>query len=81
MVRWRRFAYIIDRSTLQGAAAKEGEQMDYSFEYMIVYLTPSGKRAGLYKGMNKDELDKVLESLKMDGCIVEKVEIVRRAGV
>jgi hypothetical protein len=55
--------------------------MDCCFEYMIVYLTPRGKRAGLYKGMDKEELDRILESLKNDGCSVEKVEIVRRAGV
>ena len=55
--------------------------MGHNFEYMIVYVTPKGKRAGLYKGMNKEELDSILESLKRDGCTVEKIEIVRRAGV
>lgn len=52
-----------------------------NFEYMIVYVTPMGKRAGLYKGMDKAELDRMLESLRQDGCTVEKVEIVRRVGV
>ena len=50
------------------------------FEYMIVYRSPSGQRAGLYKGMDKDELDQVLSELKESGCIVEKVEIIRRSN-
>lgn len=55
--------------------------MEQNYEYMIVYLTPYGKRAGLYRGMNKEELGMILNNLKEDGCTIEKVEIVRRAGV
>lgn len=51
--------------------------MKHGFEYMIIYRTPQGKRAGLYKGMCKEELDKVICRLQNDGCFVEKVEIIR----
>lgn len=61
--------------------AEEVKIVDQNYEYMIVYLTPYGKRAGLYRGMNKEELDIILEKLKNDGCTIEKVEIVRRVSV
>ena len=52
------------------------------YEYIIVYLTAQGRRAGIYKGMDHQELDRVVNSLKQEGCTVEKVEIVRsRIGV
>lgn len=55
--------------------------MVQNFEYLVVYLTACGKRTGLYKGMNKYELDALLERLIKDGCTVEKVEIVRKVGL
>jgi hypothetical protein len=55
--------------------------MGTNFEYMIVYITPMGKHVGLYKGMDKEELDSLLASLKKEGCTVEKLEIIRRTGV
>ncbi|EEG76315.1 hypothetical protein [Dethiobacter alkaliphilus] len=54
--------------------------MDSRFEYMIRYRTAAGKTAGLYKGMSKEELDQMIDSLREDGCVVEKVEIIRRTG-
>ncbi|NLN06432.1 MAG: hypothetical protein GX167_02295 [Firmicutes bacterium] len=53
--------------------------MKHSFEYIIIYATPAGKRAGIYKSMQKEELDTLLQKLQTDGCIVEKVEIIRRS--
>ena len=52
--------------------------MDQRFEYLIRYRTATGKTAGLYKGMNQNELDQVINSLREEGCAVEKVEIIRR---
>ena len=55
--------------------------MGQIFEYMIFYLTVQGRRAGIYKGMDHQELDRIINSLKQEGCTVEKVEIVRRIGI
>ncbi|NLM45508.1 MAG: hypothetical protein GX200_01710 [Firmicutes bacterium] len=52
--------------------------MKHSFEYIITYVTPAGKRAGIYKSMQKEELDTLLQKLQVEGCTVEKVEIIRR---
>ena len=49
-----------------------------NFEYIVVYRTPAGQQAALYKGMNAKELDCIINSLKQEGCTLEKVEIVRR---
>ncbi|HHX75629.1 MAG TPA: hypothetical protein GX699_12055 [Firmicutes bacterium] len=53
--------------------------MIHSFEYIIIYATPAGKRAGIFKSMRKKELDAILQKLQADGCSVEKVKIIRRA--
>lgn len=50
------------------------------FEYMIVYQKPGGQRVGLYKGMDQDELEKVIRGIQADGCTVEKMEIIRRTN-
>ena len=54
--------------------------MDQRFEYMIRYRTATGKTAGLYKGMDKKELDQVIGSLRGEGCVIETVEIIRRTS-
>ena len=54
--------------------------MANTFEYMIVYRSSSGQRAGLFKTMNKDELDKVINELKSNGCFIEKIDIIRRSN-
>lgn len=51
------------------------------YEYVIVYQTPGGQRAGMFKAMEKEELNQVIRKLCSEGCTVEKVEIVRRANV
>jgi len=58
-----------------------GEQMINNYEYMIVYRTPEGRRAGIYRGMDQERLKKVICSLQENGNIVETVEIVRRIGI
>lgn len=74
--------YINSKQSVNLVSSNRGEiRMVQKFEYMIVYLTPHGKRAGLYRGMNKKELDSILDSLRKEGCKIEKVEIVRIAGV
>ena len=54
--------------------------MEQRFEYMIRYRTAAGKTAGLYKGMNQKELQQMINSLREEGCAVEKVDIIRRTG-
>lgn len=48
------------------------------FEYMVVYRTLQGQLAGIYKEMNKEQLDKLLQQLQEEGCVVNSVEIKRR---
>ncbi|MDW7650203.1 MAG: hypothetical protein SCK29_00670 [Bacillota bacterium] len=52
-----------------------------NYEYIIVYRTPEGQQAALYKGMDPEELDSIISGLKEEGCTLEKVEIVRKIGV
>ena len=49
------------------------------YEYMVVYHTQQGQQAGIYKEMNKAQLDKLLQQLEEEGCVINSVEIIRRS--